>query len=34
MLRNGTFWVGVIAGMAALWAYHAFVKPVPSTKTS
>jgi hypothetical protein len=32
MLRNGTFWLGVIMGIGALYAYHAFVKPVPTTK--
>jgi hypothetical protein len=33
MLRSGTFWIGVIAGIAGLYAYHAFIKPVPSTKS-
>ena len=30
---NKTFVWGVVAGIAGLWAWHAFVKPVPSSKS-
>ena len=33
MLTDGRFWIGVIAGVAVVYAYHAFIKPLPSTKT-
>lgn len=33
MIRSGTFWMGVIVGVGALYVYHAFIKPVPSTKS-
>lgn len=29
---NKTFWWGVILGVAGVWAFHAFVRPVPTTK--
>jgi hypothetical protein len=29
MLRSSNFWWGVGAGVVALWAFHAFVRPVP-----
>ncbi len=28
------FWSGVIAGVAGVWAYHHFVKPLPGAATS
>ena len=33
MLRSGDFWIGVIAGMGAVFAYHHFISPVPGAKT-
>lgn len=33
-MPNGREVMFFLAGVAALWAYHAFVKPVPSTKSS
>jgi hypothetical protein len=29
MLKSSTFWWGVAAGVAATWAFHAFVRPMP-----
>lgn len=34
MLRDGTFWIGVIAGVAVVLAYHHFISPVPGAKGS
>lgn len=34
MLTDGRFWAGVIAGVAVVFVYHAFIAPLPSTKTS
>jgi hypothetical protein len=30
---NKNFWMGVAVGVVGVWAFHAFVKPMP-TKTS
>lgn len=29
MGKKGTFVWGVVVGVAGVWAYHAFVKPLP-----
>lgn len=29
---NRSFWFGVLVGAGGWWAWHAFVKPMPSTK--
>lgn len=34
MLKSGDFWVGVIAGIVVLYAYHHFVAAVPGAKQS
>lgn len=34
MLTDSRFIIGLIVGMAAVWAYHAFVNPLPTTKTA
>ena len=31
MVNSRLFWF--VAGMGALWAFHAFVRPVPSKKS-
>lgn len=30
MLSDGRFWVGVVVGFGGVWAYHRFVKPMPT----
>lgn len=32
MTRSPIFWFG--AGVASVWAYHRFVKPMPSNKAA
>ena len=32
MLTNKTFWIGAVVGIAGWWAFHAFVRPIPSKK--
>lgn len=29
MLTGKDFWVGVFVGVVGVWAYHAFLKPLP-----
>lgn len=29
---NGRFIWGVVVGVAGMWAWHAFAKPLPTTK--
>jgi hypothetical protein len=31
---RGNFWVGVLVGVGGVWAYHRFVKPMPSKASS
>ena len=33
MLTDGKFWWGVILGVGGMWAYHAFLKPLPRPST-
>lgn len=28
-MGDKTFWVGVVVGVVGVWAYHAFLKPLP-----
>ena len=30
MLTDGRFWLGVIAGVVVVYAYHHFVNPLPA----
>ncbi len=30
MLTDGRFWIGVIAGVVVVYAYHHFVNPLPA----
>lgn len=30
---NKSFWWGAVVGVAGVWAYHAFLKPLPTTKS-
>lgn len=27
---NGSFWLGVVVGVAGVWGYHAFIKRLPA----
>jgi hypothetical protein len=29
---DGTFWWGVVIGVGGTWAFHRFVKPMPTSK--
>lgn len=29
-MLNSSFWTGVGAGLLGLWAFHKFVKPIPT----
>ena len=33
MLKRHGFIVGILTGMAGVWAYHHFVHPLPGAKT-
>ena len=33
MLKSGDFWIGVIAGIVVVYAYHHFVSPIPGAKS-
>lgn len=32
MLTSGRFWAGVVVGVGGVYAWHRFVKPMPSNK--
>lgn len=34
MLVDGRFWIGVGAGVLGVWAFHRYVRPMASTKTT
>lgn len=34
MLTDTRFYIGVAVGLAAAWAFHSFIMPLPGGKTS
>jgi hypothetical protein len=32
-MSKGNFWWGVFIGVGGTWAYHAFIHPMPTTKS-
>lgn len=32
MLGSGNFWTGVLLGVGGVYAYHRWVRPMPTTK--
>lgn len=34
MLMDTRFWFGALVGVGGVWAYHRYVRPIPTTKTA
>lgn len=32
MLTDGRFWFGIVVGVGGVYAYHRWMKPLPTTK--